>query len=70
MPGLSVRALCKQIMPTLCTYGSLDTWTIVCLIATNFEPFMFPMSGFIFASVSNILIVANLYDFFLRIFVI
>jgi len=53
----------QQIMPTLCTYGSLDTWTIVCLTATKFEPFIFSVLGFAFAYVSNIHIIMILYDF-------
>jgi hypothetical protein len=45
------------------TYGSLDTWTIICLTATKLEPFVFPMLGFLFAYVSDIYIVLNLYNF-------
>jgi hypothetical protein len=37
----------QQIMPTLYTYGSLDTWT-----ATKFQLFVFPMLGFDFAYAS------------------
>jgi hypothetical protein len=36
---------------------------IVYLIATKYEPFMFPMLGFVFAHVSNIYIIVILYDF-------
>jgi len=38
----------QQIMPTVYTYSSSDTWTIVCLTTTKFEPFMFPVLGFVF----------------------
>jgi len=50
-------------MPTVYTYGSLDTSTIVCLTATKFEIFMFPMLGFVFTYVSNIYIIVSLYEF-------
>jgi len=46
-------------------YGNLDTWMVVRLITTKYEPFMFPMLGFVFAYISNILIVLTLYDFYL-----
>jgi hypothetical protein len=52
----------QQIMPTLYTNGSLDTLTITCLTATMIKAFMFPMLGFIFAYVLNILIVVILCD--------
>jgi len=54
-----------HIMPNFYTYGSLDTWTIVCvcLTATKNEPFIFPALGFAFAYVSNIYIFMLLYDF-------
>jgi hypothetical protein len=38
----------QQIMPTVYTSGSLDTWMIVCLTATKFDTFIFPMLGFVF----------------------
>jgi hypothetical protein len=43
-------------------YSSLDTLTIVCL-TTKFEPFVFPVLGFVFVCVSDIYIVVSLYDF-------
>jgi hypothetical protein len=46
---------CAAVMPTLYTYCSSDTRKIVCLTATKFEPFVFPILGFVFAYVSNIL---------------
>jgi len=52
----------QQIMPVVYTNGSLDTWTILCLTAASFEPFMFPVFGSIFAYVWNILNVVILYD--------
>jgi hypothetical protein len=49
-------------MSNLFTYGSLDTWIIVCLTATKYEPFTFSVLGFAFAYVSNIHILMILYD--------
>jgi hypothetical protein len=56
-------ATVQQIMPTLYTNGNLDTWKILCLIATKFEPFVFPVLGFYFVYVSDIYIIVSLYDF-------
>jgi hypothetical protein len=55
-PGIA-----QQVMPAVYTSGSLDTWTIVCLTATKFKPFVFPMLGFVFAYVSDIHIIVTLY---------
>jgi len=52
----------RHIMPNSFSYGSLDTWTIVRLTATNFEPFTYSVLGFAFAYVSNIHIIMVLYD--------
>jgi hypothetical protein len=45
----------QQVMPTV-------LMAVVCLTATKFEPFIFPMLGFVFAYVSNIYIIVSLYD--------
>jgi hypothetical protein len=45
------------------THSSLDTWKIVCVTATKFEPFVFPMLGLVFSSVWNIYTIVSLYDF-------
>jgi hypothetical protein len=53
----------QQIMPNLFIYDTLDTWSIVRLTATKFEPFKFSVLGFVFAYISNIQIFMILYDF-------
>jgi len=50
-------------MPNSYNYGRLDTRTILYLTAIKFEPFVFPMLGFVFACFSNIYIIVSLYDF-------
>jgi hypothetical protein len=48
----------QQILPEhYCYYGGLDTWTIVRLTTTKYEPFMFSVLGFASAYVSNIHII-------------
>jgi hypothetical protein len=63
MPGLPVRHCAADYAYYIYLRQFIDTSAIVCLTATNFDLFVFPMLGFIFTYVSNIVIVAILYDF-------
>jgi hypothetical protein len=47
--------------------GSLDTGTVVCLIADKFKPLIFSVTGFALSYVSNVFVIMILYDFCLLI---
>jgi hypothetical protein len=48
----------QQIIASSIRYnGSLVTWTVVCLTAAKFKPFVFPVSGYALPSVPNIIMI-------------
>jgi hypothetical protein len=53
----------QHILPDSFTKGSLDSWTIVGLTATKFEPFLFHTLGFASLYILNIHIIMIFNDF-------
>jgi hypothetical protein len=48
------------VQHTVCSYGSLDIWTIVRLTATKFESFVFSVLSFTFSYAANIHIIIHI----------
>jgi hypothetical protein len=61
--------LCLILMYYLWINNILDTWTVVCLTATKYEPFKFSVLGFALAYVTNMYIYIIFYEFCLHRFV-
>jgi hypothetical protein len=63
---LSVRAKYSKLCPTNSSsrcHGSLDTWTVVHMIAVKLKPLIYSMRGFALSHIVNILIFMILNDF-------